>query len=208
MEAQSAAASPAAQGAATAPAAVVPAAAAGGLRIALGLAAASVALGLAFAGYRLYEKDRAETAAELVRIRAYLDVRAQAEAVPAAARDKPQKLHAQEDTPVAAAAEPRASKAVEATARRAPKARPAEAKAAAKSAQPVKASARPPERPKGVDRLWTERVARECAPGFVGLICREWLKFDLCCEHEAWGKASICPAVQKPAPPTWPDSFG
>jgi hypothetical protein len=50
-----------------------------------------------------------------------------------------------------------------------------------------------------VDGIYDERAKRECAPGFVGLICREWLKACLCLKHGAYGKASICP-LNNPAP--------
>lgn len=223
MEATPSPASPVPEGAAppgtvAAPAASVPAEVpAERLRLALGVAAGFVAAVLAFAGYRLYEKDRAETAAELVRIKAYLDVRSQVEAVPARARER---VRAQGGALVAAdepqarkTVEPQARKPVEPAARTVPKPRPAKEKPPSQlrpkpKPRPVQSKPHPPvERPKSVDRIWSERVQRECARGFVGLICRESLRMDLCKEHAAWGKASICPA-EKPAPPSWPSSVG
>lgn len=182
------------------------------MRVPLGFAAGALGLILALAGYRLYEKDRAETAAELVRIKAYLEVRAQAEAVPARAREKPLRVAA---APVVAApVESRARPPAQPAVRPAPKPRPAKPKPAAKphpkavTDKPRRPAVQPAERPKNVDRLWSERVERECAPGFVGLICREWLKFDLCRAHDAWGKASICPVTEKPPPSVASGSLG
>lgn len=178
------------------------------LRVPLGFAAGALAMILAFAGYRFYERDRAETAAELVRIKAYLDVRAQAASVPAPVREQ-----AKEQTPAASLAaarvEAKPRPPVEPAPRPAPKPHPAKtAPKAQPHPKPVQVEPRRPERQKSVDRLWGERVERECSPGFVGLICREWLKFDLCREHDAWGKASICPAAEKPPPAVLSGSLG
>ena len=178
------------------------------LRVPLSFAAGALVMILAFAGYRFYEKDRAETAAELVRIKAYLDVRAQAEAAPAKVREKP-KAQTPAASLAAARVEAKPRPPVEPAARPVPKPRPV--KTAPKPQphpQPVHIEPRPPERQKSVDRLWNERVQRECSPGFVGLICREWLKFDLCRAHDAWGKASICPAAEKPPPAVMSGSLG
>lgn len=219
MEATPSPASPVPEGAAppgtvAAPAASAPAEVpAERLRLALGLAAGFVALALAFAGYRLYEKDRAETAAELVRIKAYLDARSQPETVPARARERARAsggvLVAADEPQARKPVEPQARKPVEPAARTVPKPRPAKEKPPSQPRpKPVQSKPPPPaERPKSVDRIWNERVQRECARGFVGLICRESLRMDLCKEHAAWGKASICPA-EKPAPPSWPSSVG
>lgn len=180
----------------------------------LGFAGALVAFAAAFAGYRLYEKDRAETAAELVRIRAYLDARAQAEALPVQAREKARAPVAPVAPVAAAPVEAKPRPRIESAVRAAPKPRPAKPKLSAQPhRKPVTDKPRRPavqaaERPKNVDRIWSERVERECSPGFVGLICREWLKFDLCRTHDAWGKASICPAVEKPPPAVMSGSLG
>jgi len=210
------------------PALGAPKAAPSGTRTALGLGAGALALIVVFAGYRLYEKDRAETAAELVRIRAYLEARAQDEAASGRQRAKPPAAErvvaaasaaAPPEPAAAVAPRPRALKATPAASVR-PKRAEARAKPVAvgtksvdaRSPQPqVKASPAPvrtAERPKSVDRLWRERTARECAAGFVGFICREWLKFELCREHDAWGKASVCPAAEKPPPSVMSGSLG
>ena len=180
----------------------------------LGFAGALVALAVAFAGYRLYEKDRAETAAELVRIRAYLDARAQAEAVPVQAREKARAPVAPVAPLAAASVDAKPRPRIEPAVRVAPKPRPAKPKPSAQphpkqvTEKPRRPAVQPVERPKNVDRIWSERVERECSPGFVGLICREWLKFDLCRAHDAWGKASICPAAEKPPPAVMSGSLG
>lgn len=209
MEATPPPASPVPEG--TAPPGAVAAAsppAPGKARILFGFAAAVVALAVAFAGYRLYERDRAETAAELVRIKAYLEVRAQAEAAPAKAREKP-KAQPPAASLAGARVEAKPRPPVEPAARPAPKPRPAKtAPKAQPHPKPVQVKPRRQPEQKNVDRLWSERVQRECSPGFVGLICREWLKIDLCREHEAWGKASICPAAEKPPPAVVSGSLG
>lgn len=180
----------------------------GKARILFGFAAGALVMILAFAGYRLYEKDRAETAAELVRIKAYLDARAQAEAAPAKVREQP-KTQPPAASLAAARVEAKPRPPVEPAARPVPKPRPAKTLPKVQAhPQPVQVQPHPPERQKSLDRLWNERVRRECSPGFVGLICREWLKFDLCREHDAWGKASICPAAEKPPPTAISGSLG
>lgn len=214
MEATSSPASPAPAGSAPPATAALPALGTPrdvprGVRTALGLGAGMLALVLAFAGYRLYEKDRAETAAELVRIKAYLEVRAQAESVPTRKRVPPAA-----ERVVAAA--PAATPPPEPVAAAVPKPRPAKARPVpearpnppAAKPEPPAAPVRTAERPKSIDRIWQERTARECAEGFVGFICREWLKFELCREHDAWGKASICPAAEKPPPTAISGSLG
>ncbi len=225
MEAKSSPASPASAGSAPPPGASglpalgAPKPATPGARTALGLGAATLALVVAFAGYRLYEKDRAETAAELVRINAYLAARAQAESTPPE-RKRPKPPAAERVASAAATHPPPEPAAAAAPKPRAAKARPpaeARPKAPAARAKPPKAVAtaapeaapvRTAERPKSVDRIWRERTARECAEGFLGLICREWLKLDLCRQHDAWGKASICPAAEKPPPAVISGSAG
>ena len=52
-------------------------------------------------------------------------------------------------------------------------------------------------RAKSLDDIYQEQVARECATGFLGAICREWLRASLCFKHDAFGKAAACP---RPAP--------
>lgn len=74
--------------------------------------------------------------------------------------------------------------------------------------QPTGVSALPPCRPSAEDRfagrlpraqsvdvddIYQEQVARECATGFLGAICREWLRASLCFKHDAFGKAAACP---------------
>ena len=181
----------------------------------IGTAIAAVALTGAVAGYRYYAKDRAETAAELVRIRAYLETTAKAEV---AAPEKPvAKMLVQAEVP----AEPPEKVAPAPHAKRAAApvpSRPVQAKPQVRPRPQAKLAKAPPARPlpvadagrpvKSVDQIFRERSARECQDGLLGAICREFVKSCLCGEHDAWGKAAICPVRNKPVPQAWPSSVG
>lgn len=61
--------------------------------------------------------------------------------------------------------------------------------------------------PPGVDALYRQRSSQQCECGLLGLICREVLKVQLCRQHNAYGKAAICPS-RKPPLPIWSASIG
>lgn len=61
--------------------------------------------------------------------------------------------------------------------------------------------------PPGVDALYQQRSRQLCESGWLGLICREVTKVQLCHEHNAYGKAAICPSRKSPLP-IWSASIG
>lgn len=61
--------------------------------------------------------------------------------------------------------------------------------------------------PPGVDALYRQRSSQQCECGLLGLICREVLKVQLCRQHNAYGKAAICPS-RKPPAPIWSARMG
>jgi hypothetical protein len=44
----------------------------------------------------------------------------------------------------------------------------------------AEAPAKPVAAGKSVDDIYNERAAAECTPGFVGILCREKLRFSVC----------------------------
>lgn len=144
--------------------------------------AAVILLAAGGGAYRIYQQHYADAAGEALRAKAYADVTAQSAAARPAAPPAPRAASAVPSSPPSHLGKARQ-------------------KSRNRTAARPQAAAHVATRPlPGVDALYRQRSRQQCECGLLGLICREVMKVQLCRQHNAYGKAAICPSRKSPLP--------
>lgn len=176
---------------------------------AVAAAATAITIAVAAAGYRFYVEQQVDAVADALTARAYAEVTAKpqspAAATPGGEHTKPRDIVAATKPAAASEPGPRTRVAPRSAQAERPRRPPSRTPVARSGGTAGNLGGSSPARAIDVDGIYNARAARECARGFVGMICREWLKASLCWKHHAFGKASVCPE-ERPVREFWSEN--